>query len=343
MKTQNTDRRSALLERFELLSNKNGHFFQYKDLDGNILLRSKDYQSAQSRDRGMKIVLKNATDARKYEIKKADKDYFYLLKGGNHQPIARSGMFNTKSEAAQAMNLFVKEALGFDKEAQSVEKEAQQTAEVKAFSNRFSFRIDLYKGEDEQEWRGKIEYPLDKSKLAFQGIDEKAIVHFIKSHLPDAPTIGKVETKEIASPKENENKVATAKQPKKEKAIPNESQKKESSSPKAIEIKGMNLLKNGILSTNNIIEKAEVYNLGIEIAEKRSLNYSIRVFAKSLEHPQILQVGASNGKLEEENNIYIPLLLQSLSEGTFRLSATTVFTKSDKKMLAESSCYVQLI
>jgi uncharacterized protein YegP (UPF0339 family)/outer membrane protein OmpA-like peptidoglycan-associated protein len=82
-------------EGLETLSEKGKYFFVCKDDSGRPFLFSQAYSAASSRDNGVRSLIKNAGTADRYETKEEDGTYYFIIRAGNRQEIARSRHFNT--------------------------------------------------------------------------------------------------------------------------------------------------------------------------------------------------------------------------------------------------------
>jgi len=75
------------------------YFFAWIGKDGEVVLRSERYQSANARDNGIESVLKNRKDEDKWSVDEKMGYYFSVLKAGNHQEIGRSCPLKDRSVA----------------------------------------------------------------------------------------------------------------------------------------------------------------------------------------------------------------------------------------------------
>lgn len=75
------------------------HFFALIESPNTVLLRSEGYKEIKSRDNGIKSVLKNIIIEKRFKVIEENKNYFLILKAGNHQEIARSCPFYKAIEA----------------------------------------------------------------------------------------------------------------------------------------------------------------------------------------------------------------------------------------------------
>ncbi len=83
---------------------KDGSYvFHVNDKKGAAFLFSQGYETAEGRDKGWQAVLKNAPERKRYEIKTGQNQFYFVLKAGNNQEIARSRFFDTKLALDTAM------------------------------------------------------------------------------------------------------------------------------------------------------------------------------------------------------------------------------------------------
>ena len=85
---------------FETLRNAENkqHYFHFNDDDGRALLYSQGYSSTKSRDNGVLSVIKNSATRDRYEAKEDDGRYYFILRAGNRQEIARSRSFASAAD-----------------------------------------------------------------------------------------------------------------------------------------------------------------------------------------------------------------------------------------------------
>ena len=69
------------------------HYFHFNGEDGRPLLFSQGYSSTKSRDNGISSVIKNGVLPERYEGKEENGQYYFILRAGNRQEIARSRSF----------------------------------------------------------------------------------------------------------------------------------------------------------------------------------------------------------------------------------------------------------
>lgn len=205
---------------FEVVRNdENGfYYFRCNDLNGEVVLWSKDAQTQRGAESKLENALRFARNAKNYLRKKEGDLHFFTLLGGNKKEIAKSAFFKNEKElqknidyikqvanSAQAIipialptvllpvNPPLKEEQ--DKDIQVPEKTSAPEVKPKAAErtkgsgqptskSKYSFKIDLYPRELENALSGKIEYLLTEDSAIFQGMDLEAIGAFMKKHLP---------------------------------------------------------------------------------------------------------------------------------------------------------------
>ena len=95
---------------FETLENKENkkQYFHFNDAKGKAILYSQAYQGIAGRDIGIKSVIKNAAAQANYERNEENGKFYFILKAGNGQEIARSPHFDSAKELEKAI-VFLKE------------------------------------------------------------------------------------------------------------------------------------------------------------------------------------------------------------------------------------------
>ncbi len=73
-------------------------YFHFNDSDGKAVLFSESYPTESARDNGVESVKKNAPLEERWKIVEEGGKYFYSLKAGNHQEIARGFPFDTMDQ-----------------------------------------------------------------------------------------------------------------------------------------------------------------------------------------------------------------------------------------------------
>ena len=73
------------------------HYFAFNGDNGKTYLRSEGYTSESGRDNGINSVIKNAPNDDRWRAKNEDGKYFFVLRAGNNQEIARSCPYDTEA------------------------------------------------------------------------------------------------------------------------------------------------------------------------------------------------------------------------------------------------------
>ena len=81
------------------------HYFSFKSDDGKVLLMSQGYTAEAGRDNGISSVEKNGKLEERYTAHSEDGKFFFTIKAGNHQEIAKSVNFDSEEDMARAINI----------------------------------------------------------------------------------------------------------------------------------------------------------------------------------------------------------------------------------------------
>lgn len=81
------------------------HYFHFNDEDGEAVLYSQGYSTAKSRDNGIHSVIKNSGIESRFEGVEEDGRYYFILRAGNRQEIARSRSFASAAERDRMLAL----------------------------------------------------------------------------------------------------------------------------------------------------------------------------------------------------------------------------------------------
>ena len=94
---------------FESFRNEDNkeYYFHLNDEDAKALLYSEGYSSSRGRNNGIKSVIRNGVIRDRYEIREDEAQYYFILRAGNRQEIARSRNFSSKNEAENAITWLV--------------------------------------------------------------------------------------------------------------------------------------------------------------------------------------------------------------------------------------------
>jgi len=180
------------------------YFFHFNDASGEPLLYSEGYMNSDGRNKGVRSVVANSADRKRYKIKKEKNSFFLTLTAKNHKEIARSKVFSDKVSLEEAMQYLQNNVSSvndlFDPVVQKLkEKTVNITKAVKAKkatekskkgtisqmpAPKYFFKIDLYPHNGNNMISGKISSAINEESLKFKGLDMEAIAGFIKSQVP---------------------------------------------------------------------------------------------------------------------------------------------------------------
>ncbi|MFK7921516.1 MAG: DUF1508 domain-containing protein [Bacteroidia bacterium] len=74
------------------------HYFHLNDPDGNALVFSQAYLSKKSRNNGMRALAQNGNQATRLDPQENESGYYFLVRGGNRQAVARTKYFASAAE-----------------------------------------------------------------------------------------------------------------------------------------------------------------------------------------------------------------------------------------------------
>ncbi len=139
---------------FESFRNEDNkeYYFHLNDEDAKALLYSEGYSSSRGRNNGIKSVIRNGVIRDRYEIKEDEAQYYFILRAGNRQEIARSRNFSSKNEAENAITwligrfpIYAKEYSVTLQQTETFTLDVERAAEEAAASEAKSARdIDSY-------------------------------------------------------------------------------------------------------------------------------------------------------------------------------------------------------
>lgn len=100
--------------KFVISKRKNGEYqFNLLAANGQVILASEGYSSKPSCMNGVKSVMKNAADMKRFEAKVAKNGKFHFnLKAGNGQVIGKSEMYETQASCENGITSVKKNAPG---------------------------------------------------------------------------------------------------------------------------------------------------------------------------------------------------------------------------------------
>ena len=93
--------------KFSIFNHDGGFFFALLNNHGKAFMRSEGYANEKTRETGMNSVMNNSDNKERWGFEEEAGKTFIVLKAGNHKEIARSGAFNSKSDAQNALKSFL--------------------------------------------------------------------------------------------------------------------------------------------------------------------------------------------------------------------------------------------
>jgi hypothetical protein len=158
-------------------------FFHANDVKGRPILFSQAYQTEESVAKGLQSALKNIEKGRIYKRTEGIQ-HFLTVVAGNNQEVGRS-LFLKDENAVDIAMTFLKQVVKSANPLVSVEAKSVNTENSDIRCNdgntRCRFSIYFYKNTADNNLSGRIEDMADsKSGISFQGIDNQAIMGFIR-------------------------------------------------------------------------------------------------------------------------------------------------------------------
>ncbi len=220
MKNETNASQEVITPGFEVVRNdENGfYYFRCNDVNGKIVLWSKDFQTQSNALAKMENALRLARHSKNYIRKKEGENHTFMLVGGNKQEVAKGASFKNEKDIQRTID-YVKQVANSAKALAtstqptepapmssptplvetSPEQSKASTPEKSKSTNtkkasgqpttqsRYAFKIDLYPREEEDAVWGRIEYLLTEESTTFQGLNMEAMAAFMKKHLPTSP------------------------------------------------------------------------------------------------------------------------------------------------------------
>lgn len=346
---------------FSLLRKKEDgtFFFRFYNEEGELLLTSPPFPDEDKRKSSLKLIRQNAANLARFKRLTEDDLHYFVIRAGNNKSLAKSIGFDSKEALEKAINQLHRAVI--DKQpdvsktaAPAVSKKnhtlSHTNTQAAEGQSRFNFDLTFYLQEKGEKLIGKIEYPLDKEKVSFEGFDMQQIEAFILEHLPVQIKTAHVtkDSAEQASPKAKVNKKTIEKthlpvqpaapQSAKAPPIPVERQSMKEGSLKAI-AKTDNLdlvmIEKGQVVTKNIVHKSAAISFQIAVPKEfRDPNYQIEIAV----HAKLMKGGSrlvfigkkqtfpSSLKIE---HVRVPLTIYSLSPGVHRCIVNVTFIHPD--------------
>ena len=329
---------------FEAFQNEdNGrYYFHLNDRSGEAFLYSQAYQSGKSRDHGIQAVIRNAPKSERY-LKEQEGDlHYFLLKSGNHQEIARSRAFDSRSEMNTCLALL--SDIGPDTPIHAgglaASDQENQSPPAKEFKEKRSPRKPIAKSEDSEQMprhsfrinlypesqRGIITHIFSGENRHFQDIDGQEIVNFIKSKI-DPPSSGPEITEETLQPEKEAVKVTPQPQPQPvvaSKSVPVLSP----NTPFSLWVRDREV-------SGKTVQRNEFYRFALQLDQRENTanaTFNTRIIAKPLEPgrggAQIIM--EEHGSLDQSGELSLPISFRRLPENGFYQVTAFISMKNQK-------------
>ena len=112
------------------------YYFHFNDSEGVAFIFSEGYLSSDSRDKGIRTVIKNANEIIRYKFLKSDDSKFYFtINAANHQEIARSKNFETDRER-NVMKTFFQDNLNLKSASENESEKNETVSNLEEVKNR---------------------------------------------------------------------------------------------------------------------------------------------------------------------------------------------------------------
>jgi len=343
------------------------HYFHCNDIKGLPFLYSQSYQTSTSAEKGLRAVLKNAVKPNRYKEIDSPEGFLFILKAGNHQEIARSSVYPTKTEQRVAMQYLNRVAESKYPMAKIEEEKSRAKVSTASLINdtasktqnkahqlpRHIFRLEFYKGEGlEEQFAGIIHCLGNSEKQVFKGVDWKTIKLFIVDNLPNYHHKVLTELKSTATLKEDIiPKAATFHQRIDTKLSSDNSQKgieripvPNKSAKLTSQKKPLTLQLNNQYGHHFLMNRMESNYLHLGIQKDTLSRIQQKDFIANVSLHRLGEAKISSDQYVQnlsfkEPEVVIPLNTKGLASGTYRIAAL-VRTKDN---ILENSCYMHLI
>lgn len=193
---------------FEVFEDKKNKCWRFhgNDVQGQAVLFSQPYGTADSAQRGMKTVIRLLKKKRGKAVEISD-GWQIIIQSGNHQELARSRMFEQNESATKILQYFQNVANSpkpgiSEKVNDTTEKSTPRSEGPKSDSRiRHAFRLYFYPSKSGNNLTGRIEnINAPRETVSFQDIDGSVILDFLRKQVKIAePKIEKEKTGETTS------------------------------------------------------------------------------------------------------------------------------------------------
>jgi len=268
------------------------HYFHFNDENGQALLYSQGYKDPRSRNGGIASVEKNA---QRVERSKDGDCHYFIIRAGNKLEIARSRDFANAKEMDAAIDrmqrsLLVGVAIGTTSAPTTEQAPVVPKPETAHQPARYRFSLEWqHRGQDEP-LLGVIEYPVTGEKVTFKGIDTEAIGRFVARFATPPP-----------APKQQRPPVAM---------LPPETKKLTITT------------KEGLYVEENLFQSDAELEVRMNLTEAGAAGEATfmgKVYAKSLDSGDNILLTQRQGFVADTGEIFMPVLLNKLIPGTYRL------------------------
>ncbi len=326
------------------------YYFRFNDKNGEPLLFSKSYSSEKSCAGSIQALIRVAGEDDHYELKETKKEkYFFILKAGNHQEIARSRIFDSVEELEKQMELLKgidenvpqygvanapsaeekaeepekekppkdKEKTGRSEEKQSKkaapQKEPATPPEIAEKRPRYKFSAIYYP--DSKVWMIKNDFSGGSLKL--KTCDGQQIADFMINQLPP----------------EERQKLEPAAKPQR---LPEKESRERAQKPVQKDLELYIRTHQGEL-VQKFAQKEQISK--VELVPKISgdaqpLTFEAKILARSMEDNQTVTIGSSSRTNLMDGRFEVPLFgIGHLKPGLYVLSANVYQSKQGAKEL----------
>ncbi len=301
-----------------------GYYFHLNDEMGDCILYSQSYQSAKSRNNGIRSVKKNAPNPDMIEKGKTSKGKpYFLLRAGNHQEIGRSGSFKSIKEMEAKMKYLASvnpstTITDMSKPADSKPKKVAKSKSSKKPNDsqklpKYSFRVDWYP----ESQSGKIEHIVSGETQKITDLSNESIIDFITSYLPETKAVDE----KVSAPVQKElPKDKSDPRPQEGEVVMKDIIRLKINGEK---VKGFSLPKSAALSVELNLK---------ELIEKESQLCSATILAKSLKTFKEFPIRIIECTPSEEGYLSVPVFTEHFESGAYRLIAHVQTVDSKDKI-----------
>lgn len=195
---------------FEPFAQNGLFYFFVNDPGGQPVLFSRACSTAQERDNRMRMVSEIIHHPELYEVKEEKGVFFLSVRTTNRREIARSPAYSTREEADEHLRRLLDVMPAKSGKTTTSPRIRNSAPTIEAGTSeipRHYFDLKFY-----PDGRGVVQYPLTGEALCFLGLDEEAIIGFVRSKITPSPV--KTRARVVSSPstktakKKNELKIS---------------------------------------------------------------------------------------------------------------------------------------